>query len=85
MRPRGLLATLAVAVAGGAAWTVLGVWTNDEPPAPAATEAVPDAVLDAMKRSVCGDGDYPDPRDPASIPGFGAPVRVVGGAGGDQS
>ena len=54
-------------------------------PADADPHTLPDAVLDAMRGSVCGEGDYPDPRDPSSISGFGAPKRVVGGAGGDQS
>lgn len=48
-----------------------GVGVSDADP-----YALPDELLDAMRGSVCGDGDYPDPRDPASIPGFEAPKRV---------
>lgn len=49
-----------------------GVGVSDADP-----YALPDELLDAMRESVCGDGDYPDPRDPTSVPGFEAPKRVA--------
>ena len=68
----GLAAGTAALVAG-----LAGLAAGRPEPAARDEAASLDAFREAARGSVCGDGDYADPHDPASLPGFGAPKRVA--------